>query len=368
MFLDIAKIHIGAGNGGNGAVSFRREKYIAAGGPDGGDGGKGGDVVFVADHNLSTLLDFRYKKKYIAENGQDGAGKKCFGRDGRDLVIRVPGGTLIREEESGRILGDMSDDAPFVALKGGRGGWGNSHFATPTRQAPRFARAGAPGEGMDIVLELKLIADVGLVGFPNVGKSTLISAVSAARPKIANYPFTTITPHLGVVSVSEGKSFVMADISASLRGRAGDRAGARVLAAYRPLRCSAYVRYFGHRGPESVEDFHIINNELRAYSEELAARVQIVVGNKADIAQSRRRPNASGNMSRARLFFLLTRRPAARGGRPRIPIARKLESFRPSNVSSRNFSPRGKACGRGPEVRVRNENGPSSWRGNSCSV
>ena len=220
MFIDLAGIYIKAGDGGRGAVSFHREKFVAAGGPDGGDGGRGGDVIFIVDDNLSTLLDFRYKRKYLAQNGEDGGIKKCYGRDGIDLVIKVPRGTLIKEKESGRILKDMSDDEPFIALKGGKGGWGNTHFATPVRQIPRFAKSGITGGSMEVVLELKLLADVGLIGFPNVGKSTLLSVVSAARPKIADYHFTTLVPNLGVVYVSEGNSFVMADIPGSLRARA----------------------------------------------------------------------------------------------------------------------------------------------------
>ena len=203
MFIDIAKIKIVSGKGGDGKVGFHREKYVAAGGPDGGDGGRGGSVIFKVDDNLSTLLDFRYKKKYVAAPGEPGGGKRCKGKDGADLIIRVPRGTIIRDQKTGQVMKDMSDSEPFVAAKGGNGGWGNTHFATPTRQAPRFAKPGLPGVERDIILELKLLADVGLVGFPNVGKSTLLSMVSAARPKIANYHFTTLVPNLGVVSVGD---------------------------------------------------------------------------------------------------------------------------------------------------------------------
>ena len=218
MFVDIAKIRIKAGDGGNGAVSFHREKYVANGGPDGGDGGRGGNVVFQADTNLSTLLDFRYKRRFIAENGENGKSARCTGKSAPDLVIKVPLGTLIKEAETGRILADISTHEPVIVARGGKGGWGNQHFATPTRQIPRFAKPGLPGEAYEVTLELKLLADVGLVGFPNVGKSTLVSMVSEAKPKIANYHFTTLTPVLGVVKIAEGKNFVMADIPGLIEG------------------------------------------------------------------------------------------------------------------------------------------------------
>ncbi len=211
-FIDKARITVKAGNGGSGAIAFHREKYVAAGGPDGGDGGRGGSIILQVDDHMSTLMDFGYKRKYVAGNGMDGQGKRKFGKNGEDLVIRVPRGTLVREAETGEIMADMSGSEPFVLCRGGRGGWGNSHFATPTRQVPRFAKAGLPGESHEVILELKLLADVGLVGFPNVGKSTLLSVVSKAQPKIANYHFTTLFPNLGVVWVDEGVSFVMADI------------------------------------------------------------------------------------------------------------------------------------------------------------
>ena len=217
-FVDKARIAVKAGKGGNGAVAFHREKYIAAGGPDGGDGGRGGDVIVQVDEHMSTLMDFRYKRKYVAGDGGDGQGARRSGKDGQSLVIRVPKGTLLRDAETNEIIHDMSDAEPFVLCRGGRGGWGNCHFATPTRQAPRFAKAGMPGEEHDVVLELKLLADVGLVGFPNVGKSTLLSVVSKAHPKIANYHFTTLFPNLGVVFVEGGESFVMADIPGIIEG------------------------------------------------------------------------------------------------------------------------------------------------------
>ena len=217
-FIDKARISVSAGKGGNGAVAFHREKYIAAGGPDGGDGGNGGDIILQVDDNMSTLMDFRYKRKYAAAPGQDGQGARCSGKRGEDLVIQVPRGTVVRDAATNEIIKDMSDDADFILCKGGRGGWGNKHFATPTRQVPRFAKAGLPGEEHEVVLELKLLADVGLVGFPNVGKSTLLSVTSNARPKIANYHFTTLYPNLGVIYVDEGVSFVMADIPGIIEG------------------------------------------------------------------------------------------------------------------------------------------------------
>ena len=284
-FIDKARITVRAGNGGNGAVAFHREKYIAAGGPDGGDGGNGGSIILKVDDNMSTLMDFRYKRKYVAGNGVDGQGGRKSGKDGESLTIRVPRGTLVRDAESGEIIKDMSDDAPYVLCKGGRGGWGNQHFATPTRQVPRFAKAGLPGESHDVVLELKLLADVGLVGFPNVGKSTLLSVVSKAHPKIANYHFTTLYPNLGVVYVDEGVSFVMADIPGIIEG-ASEGAGLGHDFLRHIDRCRLLVHLVdvsGSEGRDPVEDFDAINAELREYSPELAERPQIVVGNKCDL-------------------------------------------------------------------------------------
>ena len=287
MFVDKAKIKIKAGDGGDGAVSFHREKYVAAGGPDGGDGGKGGNVVFQVDDNLSTLLDFRMKRKYVAEDGQMGGTKKSFGKNGKDIVIRVPRGTLIKDADTGLLIHDMSGDEPFIAAHGGRGGWGNTHFATPTRQAPRFAKPGLPGQELNLVLELKLIADVGLVGFPNVGKSTLLSVVSAARPKIADYHFTTLTPNLGVVYIDEGASFVMADIPGIIEG-AAEGAGLGHDFLRHIDRCRLLVHIIdvsGREGRDPVEDLEAINAELAGYSPELASRPQIVVANKVDILE-----------------------------------------------------------------------------------
>lgn len=286
MFVDIAQIKIKAGDGGNGAVAFHREKYVAAGGPDGGDGGRGGNIIFIVDDNLATLADFRYKSKYNGENGGNGETGRRSGKQGADLVIRVPRGTIIREKESGAVMADMSSDEPFVAARGGRGGWGNRRFATPTRQAPRFAKDGAPGEEWDISLELKLLADVGLLGFPNVGKSTLVSVVSEAKPIIADYHFTTIVPVLGVVYMGEGKSFVMADIPGLIEG-AGEGVGLGHEFLRHVERCRMLVHILdaaGSEGRDPIEDFETINRELKIFNTELAQRPQIVVANKIDLA------------------------------------------------------------------------------------
>lgn len=285
MFVDKVNIKVNAGNGGNGAVSFHREKYIAAGGPDGGDGGRGGNVILQTDPNMSTLMDFRYKRKYTAANGADGTGKRCSGKDGEDLIIRVPCGTVVRDEVSGAIIKDLSDNQPFVIARGGNGGWGNQHFATPTRQAPRFAKSGLPGESRNITLEIKLLADVGLVGFPNVGKSTLLSVVSKAHPKIANYHFTTLYPNLGVVYINEGNSFVMADIPGIIEG-ASEGAGLGHEFLRHIDRCRLIIHVVdvsGSEGRDPIEDFETINSELALYSPELAARPMMVAANKCDI-------------------------------------------------------------------------------------
>ena len=286
-FIDKARITVQAGSGGNGVVAFHREKYVAAGGPDGGDGGRGGSIILVVDDNMSTLMDFRYKRKYVAGTGGDGQGKRKSGRDGEDLVIRVPRGTLVRDAETNEIIKDMSGKEPFTLCKGGRGGWGNMHFATPTRQVPRFAKAGLPGESHDVILELKLLADVGLIGFPNVGKSTLLSVVSKAQPKIANYHFTTLYPNLGVVWVDEGVSFVMADIPGIIEGASGG-AGLGHDFLRHIDRCRLLVHVVdvsGSEGRDPVADFDAINGELLQYSPELAQRPQIVAANKTDIME-----------------------------------------------------------------------------------
>ncbi len=286
MFADTALIKIFSGNGGNGLVSFHREKYVAAGGPDGGDGGIGGSVIFKCDKKVSTLADFRHKKVYKAENGGDGKPKRGSGKNGADLIISVPVGTLIKDNESGRIIADLKKDGDtFLAAKGGRGGWGNVHFATPTRQVPKFAKPGGRGIEREIVLELKLIADVGLVGFPNVGKSTLLSMVTEATPKIANYHFTTLEPNLGVVNLGEGKSFVLADIPGIIEG-----AGEGVGLGHEFLRHVERTRLLLHvvdvsgiEGRNPISDFDIICEEMKTFNPELAKRKQIIVANKTDI-------------------------------------------------------------------------------------
>lgn len=287
MFVDKAVIKIKAGNGGDGAVSFHREKYVAAGGPDGGNGGKGGDVIFVADSNISSLIDFKYKKKYVAQNGENGGRKCATGKSAEDLIVKVPKGTVVRENRTGRILADISTDEPKIVAHGGKGGKGNMNFASSTRQIPKFSKPGFLGEEFEVTLELKLLADVGLVGYPNVGKSTLISVVSAAKPKIANYHFTTLTPVLGVVKVSEEKSFVMADIPGLIEG-ASDGVGLGHQFLRHVERCRLIVHVVdvsGIEGRDPIEDFETINRELENFDADLASRPQIVAANKSDMAE-----------------------------------------------------------------------------------
>ncbi|WP_294847991.1 GTPase ObgE [uncultured Eubacterium sp.] len=287
MFVDVAKIKIKGGDGGAGAVAFHREKYVAAGGPDGGDGGKGGDVVFVVDDNLATLADFRYKRKYSAPNGEGGKGGRCNGKKGQDLEIKVPRGTIIREANSKAVMADMSKTERFVAAKGGKGGWGNMHFATSTRQVPRFAKPGVPGEEWEVSLELKLLADVGLVGYPSVGKSSLISVVSQAKPKIGDYHFTTLVPNLGVVSMGEGNSFVIADIPGLIEGASeGVGLGHQFLRHVERCRMLIHiVDVSGSEGRNPIDDFEKINEELKKFNPDLAERPMIVAGNKIDMAE-----------------------------------------------------------------------------------
>ena len=288
MFVDYAKIIIKSGNGGNGAATFRREKYVAAGGPDGGDGGRGGDVYFVVDADSNTLIDFRFTKKFKAEDGQNGSGSHRFGKSGEDIYIKVPLGTIVKDAESGKVIVDMSKPGQKeLILKGGRGGKGNSHFATSTRQAPRFAIDGEKGKEKEIILELKLLADVGLLGFPNVGKSTILSRVTKATPKIADYHFTTIDPNLGVVKTEYGDSFVLADIPGIIEGASeGVGLGTQFLRHVERTRLLLHViDVAGTEGRDPVDDFNKINAELEKYSEKLASRKQIIVANKIDSMQ-----------------------------------------------------------------------------------
>lgn len=286
MFIDIAKIFVKSGDGGHGSVSFRREKYVPLGGPDGGDGGRGGDVILIADKNMTTLLDFTYKRKYVAERGGDGTGSKCYGKDGDNFVVKIPMGTIVKDFETGKIMADLSHHGDkYVVCRGGKGGKGNVKFCTPTRQAPNFAEPGMPGEETYITLELKLLADVGLLGFPNVGKSTLLSKVSKARPKIANYHFTTLKPNLGVVAVNGISPFVMADIPGIIEGAAeGVGLGLKFLRHVERTRVLIHVvDISGIEGRDPVEDFIKINDELKRYSEKLSTRPQIIAANKTDM-------------------------------------------------------------------------------------
>ena len=288
MFVDYTKIIIKSGDGGNGAVSFRREKYVASGGPDGGDGGKGGDIYFVVDPDSNTLINFRYNKKYKAENGQNGSGSRCYGKSGQDLYVKVPRGTVVRDVETGKLIADLSKEGQTeLILPGGRGGKGNCHFATSTRQAPRFAQDGEKGLEKEVILELKLLADVGLIGFPSVGKSTILSRVTSARPKIAEYHFTTLEPNLGVVKTEFGDSFVIADIPGIIEGASeGVGLGLRFLRHIERTRLLLHViDASSSEGRNPVEDFNTINTELKKYSEKLSERKQIIVANKADVIQ-----------------------------------------------------------------------------------
>lgn len=347
MFIDMAKIYIKAGDGGDGAVSFHREKYVAAGGPDGGDGGRGGSVVFQGDSNLSTLADFRYKRKYLAPRGENGRGGRCAGKSAQDLVVRVPIGTLVKEAETGRIIADIWDGEPQVIARGGRGGWGNTHFATPTRQAPRFAKPGLPGQELEVQLELKLLADVGLVGFPNVGKSTLISVVSEAKPNIANYHFTTLTPVLGVVRRGEGLSFVMADIPGLIEGAwEGKGLGHQFLRHVERCRILVHiVDVSGSEGRDPVADFDAINEELRQYSPELSERPQIVAANKVDIMEEPENLERLRAHVEAKGFTLLEISAAAHQGTRQLvgKAAEMLSVLPPVTVYEPEYVPRAPA-------------------------
>ena len=288
MFIDKARIFVKSGNGGNGAVSFRREKYVPAGGPDGGDGGNGASVIFEVDLGLRTLMDFKYQRKYVAEHGEDGSKKRKAGRNGEDLILKVPPGTIIRDEATGLVIADLKEEGDrAVVAKGGRGGKGNQHFANAVRQAPAFARSGSDGVEKWVVLELKMIADVGLLGFPNVGKSTFLSVVTKAKPKIANYHFTTLTPNLGVVQTKFGESFVLADIPGLIEGAAeGIGLGHDFLRHVERTKVLIHiVDISGLEGRDALDDFDKINGELKLYNEKLATRPQVVVANKMDILE-----------------------------------------------------------------------------------
>ncbi len=285
MIIDKVQIYVKAGNGGNGCVSFRREKYVSHGGPDGGDGGNGGNIVLQIDEGENTLLRYKYHRKFIAENGGDGMKSKFHGKTADDLILKVPPGTVVRDANTGKIIKDMSDCEPFMLCKGGRGGWGNRHFSTPTRQIPRFAKSGIKGEEKEVILELKMLADVGLVGFPNVGKSMILSKISAARPKIANYEFTTLSPNLGVVDAGDENSFVVADIPGIIEG-ASEGAGLGHEFLRHIDRCRLLIHVVdisSYSGRDPIEDIKLINSELADYSEELANRPQIIAANKSDM-------------------------------------------------------------------------------------
>ena len=345
-FIDTATIWLHAGKGGDGAVTFHREKFVAAGGPDGGDGGRGGDIIFVADDNLSTLMDFRYKRKYTAPDGENGRAKRMSGADGDDLVIRVPRGTVLKEAETDLVVADLTGSEPVVVAKGGRGGWGNSHFATPTRQIPKFAKPGLPGEDMHLKLELKVIADVGLIGFPNVGKSTLISIISAARPKIANYHFTTLPPVLGVVRVGPEQSFVCADIPGLIEGAAdGVGLGHDFLRHVERCRLLLHVvDVSGCEGRDPKADFEQINHELAGFSAELADRPQIVLGNKCDIATLEQVEEFKNYIEAKGLTFLPIS-AATRRGVDNLPalVYSRLKDLPPVKVSRPSTSARTRA-------------------------
>jgi GTP-binding protein len=335
VFVDAARITVRAGNGGDGAVSFHREKYVASGGPDGGDGGKGGDIVFVPDDNFSSLEDFRYKRKYSADDGAPGGAKNSSGKNAPDMIIKVPRGTVLRDADTGRIIADISGDGPQIIARGGKGGRGNAHFATPTRQTPRFSKPGFPGEKFDISLELKLIADVGLVGFPNVGKSTLISVVSAAKPKIANYHFTTLTPVLGAVRTEAGQSFIIADIPGLIEGAAeGIGLGHEFLRHVERCRIIVHiVDVSGCEGRSPIEDFEIINRELERFNPELAALPQIVAANKCDIADSEQIQAFADYVKAKGLTFFEISAATAKGTKELVnKLSEELQKLPPAKV------------------------------------
>ena len=364
MFIDHVKIQIKAGDGGNGAVSFRREKYVSHGGPDGGDGGHGGNIVFRVDEGINTLLAFRYHRKFVAKNGGDGSGSKYHGATAEDLVIMVPPGTLIRDEASGKILHDMTQDngADYIACRGGRGGFGNRHFSTPTRQTPMFAKKGTKGEEKTVELELKMLADVGLIGYPSVGKSSLLAAISSARPKIADYHFTTLSPNLGVVSAYDEKGFVVADIPGLIDG-ASSGAGL----GYAFLRHIDRCRLLLHlvdisclEGRNPIEDIQHINQELATYSEQLAKRPQIIVANKVDALDRENVDVASfeqyvREQLKLPLFYISAY--TGEGTEELVDyVAKQLEKLPPMTIYEEEYQPEDAYIGGWKKTTIRREN------------
>ena len=365
MFIDNIKIYVKAGDGGNGAVSFHREKYVSAGGPDGGDGGRGGNIVFKIDHGANTLLAFRYKRKFIAENGQNGMSGKMHGKSGADVIITVPEGTLIKDPDTGKIIFDMGSDREFVLCKGGRGGWGNRHFATPTRQIPRFAKSGTKGEEREVLLELKMLAEVGLIGFPNVGKSSILSRISSAKPKIANYHFTTLSPNLGVVSMGEGRGFLAADIPGLIEGASeGQGLGHDFLRHVDRCRLLLHVvDIAGTDGRDPVEDIEKINYELSQYSEELSRRPQIIVANKIDsvLEEEEIYINFKNYVESRGLTTVYVSAVTGEGLEELVRVAtEKLKDLPPVTIYEAEYSPEDEAISSAAGVKettVRNENG-----------
>ena len=363
MFIDHVKIYIKAGDGGNGAVSFRREKYVSAGGPDGGDGGHGGNVVFRVDEGTNTLLAFRYRHKFIAQNGENGKGSKFHGATADDLIIMVPPGTLIRDAESGKVIHDMSenDGADYIACKGGRGGWGNRHFATPTRQVPMFAKSGTKGQEKEVILELKMLADVGLIGYPSVGKSSILARISAAKPKIADYHFTTLSPNLGVVRTKGERGFVAADIPGLIEG-AADGAGLGHAFLRHVDRCRLLLHVVDiscFEGRDPIEDIEKINYELKRYSEELASRPQIILANKTD-ALDRELVDVPAFEAyiRENGWTLLYISAATGEGIAEMVelVAERLAELPPMRVYEQEYAPEDTYVGGGKETTIRREN------------
>ncbi len=363
MFVDNVKIYIKAGDGGNGAVAFHREKYVSHGGPDGGDGGRGGNIVFRVDKGSNTLLAFRYKRKFIALNGENGKGNKFHGKSADDIVILVPPGTLIKDAETGKIIHDMTenDGADYICCKGGRGGWGNRHFATPTRQIPMFAKSGTKGEEKEVILELKMLADVGLIGYPSVGKSSILSMISAAKPKIADYHFTTLSPNLGVVSTGGEEGFVAADIPGLIEGAADGlglgHAFLRHVDRCRLLLHVVDISCFEGRNP--IEDIKLINNELARYSEQLASRPQIIVANKCDaLDESVVDIEAFENFVDENGWEMLYVSAATGEGLDRLvhAVSERLKLLPPMLVYESEYAPEDAYVGGSKETTVRREN------------